>query len=63
MNSFGGLLPERYPQHDLFICDVYDAVLKDLIGTEEYPFYSLSKNSKKPEMIVKRYEDECGNWL
>ncbi|KEG21086.1 hypothetical protein H710_00031 [Bartonella bacilliformis Ver097] len=31
MNSFGGLLPERYPQHDLFICDVSDAVLKDLI--------------------------------
>ena len=25
----GELLPDRYPQHDLFICDVGDAVLKD----------------------------------
>ena len=53
------LLPDRYPQHDLFICDVADAVLKDLVPCMEHPFYSLSK---KPEMTVRRYEHN-GNWL
>jgi len=35
------LLPERHPQHDLFICDVSDAVLKDAMQFLEHPFYSL----------------------
>lgn len=42
------LLPERHPQHDLFICDVADAVLKDVMPQMEHPFYSLSKNPKLP---------------
>lgn len=53
------LLPERYPQHDLFICDVADAVLKDLIAQMEHPFYALSK---KPDTCIRRYENN-GNWL
>ena len=53
------LLPDRHPQHDLFICDVADAVLKDLMQHMEHPFYSLSK---KPEMAVRRY-DHNGNWV
>lgn len=53
------LLPARYPQHDLFICDVSDAILKDIIPQMEHPFYSLSK---KPETNVRRYEHN-GNWL
>lgn len=53
------LLPDRYPQHDLFICDVADAVLKDVMQHMEHPFYSLSK---KPETAVRRYEHN-GNWL
>ncbi len=53
------LLPERHPQQDLFICDVADAVLKDLMPQMEHPFYSLSK---KPETTVRRYEHN-GNWL
>lgn len=53
------LLPERHPQHDLFICDVADAVLKDLMPQMEHPFYCLSK---KPETKVRRYEHN-GNWL
>ena len=44
---------------DLFICDVADAVLKDLIPQMEHPFYSLSK---KPETAIRRYEHN-GNWL
>src|SRR3546814_5319604 len=53
------LVPERHPQHDLFICDVGDAVLKDVMPQLEHPFYSLSK---KPETSVRRYEHN-GNWL
>ena len=53
------LLPDRHPQHDLFICDVADAVLKDVMQHMEHPFYSLSK---KPETSVKRYRNG-ENWL
>lgn len=53
------LLPDRHPQHDLFICDVSDAVLKDVMQHLEHPFYSLSK---KPETKVRRYEHN-GNWI
>ena len=37
-------------QGDLFICDVADAILKDIMPHMEHPFYSLSK---KPETTVK----------
>lgn len=53
------LIPERHPQHDLFICDVADAVLKDVMAHMEHPFYSLSK---KPETTVRRYQ-HGDNWL
>lgn len=53
------LMPDRHPQHDLFICDVADAVLKDIMPEMEHPFYSLSK---KPETAIRRYEHN-GNWL
>jgi plasmid replication initiation protein len=53
------LLPARHANGDLFICDVADAVLKDLIPQMEHPFYSLSK---KPETEIRRYEHN-GNWL
>lgn len=53
------LSPERYPQGDLFICDVSDAILKDVMQQMEHPFYSLSK---KPETNVRRYEHN-GNYL
>ena len=53
------LLPARHADHDLFICDVGDAVLKDIVQHMEHPFYSLSK---RPETTVRRYE-HGGNWL
>lgn len=53
------LLPVKHAEGDLFICDVADAVLKDLIPQMEHPFYSLSK---KPETAIRRYEHN-GNWL
>lgn len=53
------LLPDRHPQHDLFVCDVADAVLKDDMASMEHPFYSLSK---KPDTAVRRYE-HGDNWV
>ena len=58
-NALAPLLPDRHPQHDLFICDVADAVLKDVMQQMEHPFYSLSK---KPETTIRRYEHK-GNWI
>ena len=48
------LLPLRHQQHDLFVCDVADAVLKDDMASMEHPFFSLSK---KPELNIRRYEN------
>jgi len=58
-NSSEKLLPAKHGTGDLFLCDVADAVLKDLIPQMEHPFYSLSK---KPETAIRRYEHN-GNWL
>ena len=58
-NRDAQLLPDRHPQHDLFICDVADAFLKDVMQHMEHPFYSLSK---KPETRIRRYEHN-GNYL
>lgn len=59
MDDTKGLIPEKYSQHDLFICDVADAVIKDLMPQLEHPFYSLSK---KPETTARRYE-HGENWV
>jgi plasmid replication initiation protein len=53
------LLPVKHGQADLFLCDVADAVFKDLMPMMEHPFYSLSK---KPETTIRRYEHN-GHWL
>jgi plasmid replication initiation protein len=58
-NALTPLLPDRHPQHDLFICDVAEAVLKDVMHQMEHPFYALSK---KPETAVRRYEHN-GHWI
>lgn len=58
-NFLDQLLPDRHPQADFFICDVADAVLKDLIPQMEHPFYALSK---KPDTAIRRYEHE-DKWL
>lgn len=53
------LLPVRHEDGDLFLCDVADAVLKDVWQEMEHPFYSLSK---RPELGIRRYEHN-GNWI
>ena len=58
-NALTPLLPDRHPQHDLFICDVADAVLKDVMAQMEHPFYSLSK---KPETRIRQYRHN-DSWI
>src|SRR5580700_8712438 len=53
------LVPAKHANGDLFVCDVADAVLKDLIPQMEHPFYSLSKN---PDTAIRKYEHN-GNWV
>lgn len=57
--NFTPLLPDKRDHQDLFICDVADAIIKDVLQHMEHPFYSLSK---KPETRVRRYEHN-GNWV
>ena len=58
-SDYSQLLPKRHPQQELFVCDVADAVLKDVMQHLEHPFYSLSK---KPDTAIRRYEHN-GQWL
>ena len=53
------LLADKHPQQDLFICDVADAVLKDVMQEMEHPFYSLSK---KPVTSIREYR-QGEHWL
>lgn len=53
------LIPDRYPQLDLFFCDVADAVLKDIMPSMEHPFYTLSK---RPDLHVREYH-HGDNWI
>ena len=59
LKSKDHLLPLRHGQDDLFLCDVADAILKDIMPQMEHPFFSLSKN---PEKKIRRYEHN-GNWI
>lgn len=47
------LLPQRHQNHDLFICDVLDAIPKDDMASMEHPIFSLST---KPDTRILRYE-------
>jgi plasmid replication initiation protein len=47
------LLPDRHPQPDFFLCDVFDAVPKGDMASMEHPVFSLST---KPDRRVRRYE-------
>jgi plasmid replication initiation protein len=47
------LLPDRHPNHDLFICDVLDAIPKDDLGSMEHPVFSLAT---RPDTRTLNYE-------
>ena len=38
----GGLVPERHPTGDFFVCDIFDALPKGDLATMEHPVFSLS---------------------
>ncbi|MCC0007715.1 MAG: replication initiator protein A [Hyphomicrobiaceae bacterium] len=54
MNDQSPLLPDRYPQKELFLCDVTDAVLKGDMASMEHPFFSLTTQK---DTAVRRYEN------
>ncbi len=47
------LLPERHPNHELFICDVLDAIPKDDLASMEHPVFSLAT---KPDQRILSYQ-------
>lgn len=49
----GGLAPDRYPQRDFFLCDIFDAIPKDDLATMEHPVFSLST---RPDRRILSYE-------
>ena len=48
------LLPERYPEADLFVCDILDASPKGDMASMEHPLFSLSTN---PDMKKREYKN------
>ncbi|MGJ8597927.1 replication initiator protein A [Sulfitobacter sp.] len=48
-----GLLPDRHPTADFLVCDVFDASLKDDLGSMEHPIFSLST---RPDRRILSYE-------
>ncbi len=49
----GSLAPDRYPQRDFFLCDIFDAIPKDDIASMEHPLFSLAT---RPDRRVLDYE-------
>jgi plasmid replication initiation protein len=48
----GGLLPDRHPTADFFVCDVFDAVPKDDLVSMEHPLFTLST---RPDRRILNY--------
>src|SRR3546814_11104053 len=48
------LLPERYPQQDCFVCDVFDAAPKGDMASMEHPLFSIST---KPDLTAREYRN------
>lgn len=53
------LLPDRHPQPDFFVCDIFDAVPKSDTASMEFPLFTLST---KPDMSVREYK-KGERWL
>src|SRR3546814_11353727 len=48
------LLPERYPQQDFFVCDVFDAAPKGDMASMEHPLFSITT---KPDLTAREYRN------
>ncbi len=53
------LLPDRYPQPDFFVCDIFDAAPKSDTASMEHPLFTLST---KPDFKEREYRNG-NNWL
>ena len=47
-----GMIPDRHPTGDFFVCDVLDALPKDDIASMEHPLFSLST---RPDLRILSY--------
>jgi plasmid replication initiation protein len=47
------LLPDRYPQQDFFVCDIFDAAPKGDMASMEHPIFSVAT---KPDFNKRAYE-------
>jgi len=54
------LLPDRYPNQDFFIADIFDASPKDDLASMEHPMFSLAT---QPDMDVRLYRSEGGDTI
>src|SRR3546814_12760483 len=48
------LLPDRYPQQDFFVCDVFDAAPKGDMAWMEHPLFSIST---KPDLNAREFRN------
>lgn len=48
------LLPDRHPEPDFFICDIFDSAPKSDTASMEHPLFTLST---KPDYTPRRYEN------
>lgn len=46
-------MPDRHPQVDFFLCDIFDAIPKDDLATMEHPVFSLST---RPDRRILSYQ-------
>ena len=53
------LLPDRYPNKDFFVADIFDASPKDDMASMEHPMFSLAT---QPDLVQRHYEHN-GNSL
>jgi len=54
------LLPDRYPNQDFFIADIFDASPKDDLASMEHPMFSLAT---QPDMNVRTYTSPDGDTI
>jgi len=47
------LLPDRYPNKDFFVADIFDASPKDDMASMEHPMFSLAT---QPDLVRRHYE-------
>ena len=52
MSGAGGLLPDRHPTGDFFVCDVFAGLPKDDLASMEHPIFSLAT---RPDRSVLSY--------